>query len=91
MVSPAAHAAAPIRECGNYDYSRWTYGPIEGSGIYNLSTRKVSCSSARRMVSGVTRMNSYAFRCRQRELGYEHFDVRCTGDGGRVIRYQTGS
>lgn len=92
-ASSGVAQAAPIRECGNCDYGieRWTYGPVGGAAIVNLTTRRVSCASARRMVTGITRMSSYAMRCRNVTTAWEYADVRCTGRGGRVIRYQTGS
>jgi hypothetical protein len=43
------------------------------------------------MVTGITRMSSYAMRCRNVSTAWEYADVRCTGTGGRVIRYQTGA
>jgi len=88
--SAEASAAAPIRECGNYDYLRWTYGPIQGAGIYNLTTRNVSCGYARWLASSANGLGR-VFHCRTRRLGSELYDTRCTKSGGKVIRFQNGS
>ena len=56
----------------------------------NITTRRVSCRVARRMVrryqdnSGRVR----GFYCRWRIIGWEAGDVRCTGTWGRVVRWQ---
>jgi hypothetical protein len=65
----------------------------------NITTRKVSCVEARRVVR---RWNNTAAQrggdgrvrglyCDFRELGYEVGDIRCTGSRGRVVRWQTNS
>jgi hypothetical protein len=87
-----AAATAPIRECGDVNRS-----------IYNVTSRVVSCRTARRLVRrlvilpGCTedrychyrgwRCTQYGYRIPR---GYET-DSRCTKPGGRVVRYQYGS
>jgi hypothetical protein len=93
--------AAPIRECGNYGWiadearTGWTSGPIDGAGIVNVTTRKVSCRYARRFVRSwdgqVGQRRHRRFRCRYVSEGYEYADIRCTRRPGKVIRWQTGA
>ena len=69
-----------IIECGHLD---------EGVGVKNLTTRKVSCRRARRIVRAYDRDRTpYGFGCRERETGrpYET-DIRCTR-GAQVVRWQ---
>jgi hypothetical protein len=65
----------------------------------NITTRKVSCPEARRVVrrwnntvaqqGGDGRVRG--LNCDFRELGYEVGDIRCTGSRGRVVRWQTST
>lgn len=82
-------AAVPIRECGNLAHRL----------AYNITTRKVQCVEARRVVR---RWNNTTARqggdgrvrglyCNYRNIGYEAGDIRCTGSRGRVVRWQTYS
>jgi hypothetical protein len=85
----ARPAAAPIRECGDMAHRL----------AYNITTRKVQCVEARRVVR---RWNNTAARrggdgrirglyCNYRNIGYEAGDIRCIGSRGRVVRWQTYS
>ena len=95
LAVPAS--AAPIVECGNYGATSsgrvgWTYGEIEGAGIYNVTTRNVGCSTARRFVRRYRGTDTYYPTWRCREVNdYEFSDIRCTASRGRVIHWQTGA
>ena len=97
VVAATPASAAGIRECGNYgDHgdgkSRWGMSDIRGAGLYNLTTRNVSCSTARRFARRYkgTDTGYPTWRCRE-VSEYESYDVRCTASRGRVIRWQGGS
>lgn len=88
-ASPAAKSS-PVRECGRL--------PSQLAG--NITTRRVSCSEARRVVTAwgssaaKRRSGSGPVRglyCRYRDTAYEAADIRCTGSRGRVVRWQTSS
>jgi hypothetical protein len=93
-----ASAAAPLRECGNYGYIEstgtvgWTSRPISGAGTFNVTTRNVTCATARRFVLRYRGTDSYfpTWRCRETN-DYEFSDVRCTSSRGRVIHWQAGA
>jgi hypothetical protein len=93
-VAPAGSAvAAPIRECGNYDPGRgWTYRSVSGATpVYNLTTRNVSCRTARRFARRYRGTDTYFPKWTCREVRYyESWQVRCTASGGRVIRWHGG-
>jgi hypothetical protein len=89
LVVPATAPAAPIRECGDLPHRYAS----------NITTRKVSCLEARRVVR---RWNNTVAQqggdgrvrglyCDFRELSYEVGGIRCTGSLGRVVRWQTAS
>ena len=93
-----ADAATSVTECGSYGYIEsagrvgWTLGDISGAGIYNVTTRKVACGTARRFVRRYRGTDSYYPKWRCREVNdYESSDIRCTASGGRVIHWQTGA
>ena len=66
--------------------------PIDGAGSYNLSTRNVSCRTARRFEGRYRGPGSYYPRWRCREINdYEFSDVRCVASRGRVIHWQAGA
>lgn len=81
--------AAPIRECGQLTHRL----------AFNITTRKVSCREARRVVRRWSRTVAQSggdgrvrgLYCRYRDTGYEAGDIRCTGSRGRVVRWQTAS
>lgn len=101
VAVPGTASAAPIKECGNYGWiedegrTGWTYGPIDGAGIFNVTTRKVRCRYARRFVLSLDGQvgsdRHRGFKCRYVSEEYEYADVRCTRRGGKVIRWQTGA
>lgn len=77
-----------VRECGDLQK--------KGAGVYNVTSRRVRCPRARRVArryynSGAGNGRALGFRCRQKQLGSELFDVRCTRRGKRVVRFQYGS
>jgi len=82
-------SAAPIRECGD----------LVNRFAFNITTRKVSCHKARRVVRrwGDTAAQQggdgtvLGLYCNYRNTGYESGDIRCTGSRGRVVRWQTSS
>lgn len=66
--------------------------PIDGAGIYNLTTRRVLCRTARRFARRYRGTDSYYPTWRCREVNdYEFSDVRCTASRGRVIHWQAGA
>jgi hypothetical protein len=87
---PTGPVASTIRECGSVPDWRGSPG-----GIVNLTTRHVSCPSARRFAVRVT--DRYptprhwdGFTCRSFTYpGGELFDIRCTR-GVQVIHWQGG-
>ncbi len=89
LTIPSGAAAAPIRECGQLTHRL----------AFNITTRNVSCFEARRVVrrwSNTVAQSGGSGRvrglyCRYRSTGYESGDIRCTGSGSRVVRWQTGS
>jgi hypothetical protein len=83
LVSQSASAAAPVRECGD----------VASRLAYNITTRSVTCTEARRVVRGWGRGNGpvRGMTCRYHDTGYEAGDIRCTGSRGRVVHWQTGS
>ena len=102
--------AAPIQECGDYGYTESGSKPIfstvdgvvVGAGVYNITTRVVGCSTARRVVrrfwhqydrycDSNGRCRILGFSCRNRQIGEEFADVRCTKRGGAVVRFQHGA
>jgi hypothetical protein len=99
VAAPAAvgtepASAAPIKECGYYS-------PGGGYGVYNITTRIVSCRTARSMARAYYygRVNLPLgrywwgpFRCVHRQIGYESNDFRCVRhtDGG-VVHWQDGA
>ncbi len=103
LLVPSAASAAPIRECGNYGDTGsgrvgWTFGEVYGAGIFNLTSRRVSCRTARRVARYsyptdryVRRWSWRGYRCRILSSAHEYSDQRCTKIGGRVVRWQSGS
>ena len=101
IACPRAAVAAPITECGNYGWiegqgrTGWTYGRIDGAGIFNVTTRRVGCRYARRFVRSwegqVGARRHRGFKCRYVSQAHEYADVRCTRRGAKVIRWQTGA
>ena len=87
---PNASGNSAIRECGDMAHRF----------AFNITTRKVPCRKARRVVrrwnktvagqrSGDGRV--LGLYCDYRDTGYEVGDIRCTGAHGRVVRWQTAS
>jgi hypothetical protein len=83
-------SASPIRECGNIP-------EVQGSpaGVLNLTTRDVSCSSARRFAVQVTVQYPFphrwaGFACLDNYFDHGlQFDIRCV-EGSHVIHWQGG-
>lgn len=103
--SPAS-AQAPIHECGNYGThanspvspdgtieARWHYEEPDGAGIWNVTSRVVPCREARRVVLAFPgrRGRVRGLNCRYLRNEHEYVDVRCTGNRGRVVRWQAGA
>jgi hypothetical protein len=95
LIVPEGATAGPIRECGDYP------GGV-GAGVYNITTRVTPCriarGMARRFWHGQWRIpsDSRSFRrgsytCRNRQLGIELADLRCTASRGRVVHWQHGA
>jgi hypothetical protein len=102
LFAPSAASAAPIRECGNYGWKdggmRWTYGQIEGAGIFNVTSRRVWCSVARQVARRA--YNTYAggqtwrwkgWRCRILRSAHEFSDTRCTKRRTHIVRWQAAA
>ena len=92
-------SAAPVRECSNYDpgKQRWTYGEVQGAGIFNVTSRVTRCPRARKITLRAPSANKTgkkvwryrAWTCRYLRQEYEATDTRCTKSGGRVVRWQS--
>ena len=102
IVGPAVTAvpaqAAGITECGNFhptaaEGGYWNYRAVDGATpVYNLTTRGVRCSEARRfslVVSTGARWPRHGFQEDWHFHG-ERYDVRCTR-GSQVIHWQGGA
>lgn len=90
LVAAPTASGARIKECGDQPSQL----------AYNITTRVVSCSEARRVTrswnNGPARNGSGNGRvrgldCRYRDTGQEAGDIRCTGAAGKVVRWQTYS
>jgi hypothetical protein len=85
----AEAGAAPIRECGQLAHRY----------AFNITTRNVGCTEARRVVRRWNRTVAQSggdgrvreLFCDYRDTGYEAGDIRCTASRGRVVRWQTYS
>src|SRR4051794_28984743 len=98
LASAPSVSAAPIHACGNYGlvngHEQWTYGAIDGGGIFNVTSRVVHCRTARRVArhayskSGKRRYRYKHWNCHVLHEGLDYADTRCTRHGGRVVRWQ---
>lgn len=102
LLLPSTASAHSIRECGSHGDTGngrigWTYGRILGAGTFNVTSRVVSCRTARRVARRsypdryVRRWSWRGWRCRILASAHEYSDQRCTKRGGRVVRWQSGS
>lgn len=97
LAASAGAASGRVIECGNWgDHGdgrmRWGMSDIYGAGIYNVTTRRVSCRTARRFVRRYRGTDTYFPKWDCREINrFEFSDVRCTASGSRVIRWQAGA
>ena len=87
--------ASAIKECGNKPAGgAWTYDQVQGAGLFNLTTRNVSCDEARSLVDQIDFSGdtpSYpGWTCEFVTQKYEFADIRCTS-GIKVVRFQTGA
>jgi len=99
LAPSSASAAAPIRECGNYDGLHWTYGEVQEAGIFNLTSRRVWCSVARHVATHA--YNTYergdrvwrwkGWYCKVLSSGFESSDTRCRKRRVHVVRWQSGA
>ena len=93
----AGASASHVIECGNWGdhgdaYMRWGMSGPYGAGFFNLTTRHVGCSTARRFARRYRGTDSFYPKWHCREVNaYESSDVRCTASRGRVIHFQAGS
>jgi hypothetical protein len=104
-IAPAA-SASPIIECchfvptgvrGDSWTGYWTYKTTYGfSPVWNLTTRRVRCSFARRFSlaeSRHVRRHRDGFTCRKHiipDTNGEEYDIRCVASQDRVIHWQGG-
>ena len=100
LAVPSPASAAPIRECGNFDFGtgRWTYGQVRGAGHFNLTTRRVWCTVARQVAmrayntyEGGRRWRWRGWRCRIVSRRHEFSDARCKKRRVHVVRWQSGA
>ncbi len=90
---------APTRGtyCGSYgDHgdgeTRWAMTPTFGAGIFNVITKRVACRRARLFTRRYRGAAAHAPKWRCREYhAYEYSRVKCRGEGGRVVRWETGA
>jgi len=104
-ISSGGAQAHPIRECGGYGHTKSGDGPyfmpssqIYGAGVYNITSRAVTCRTAHRIVKRVMRCGRAVcyvgtFKCRTRQVGYELADTRCRSRRSRhyVVHWQSGA
>jgi hypothetical protein len=78
----SAPRSSRILECGDLTDA--------GIGIYNLTTRRVSCAGARRVARRYDSNPSTprGYRCKTTRVRQYELDIRCTRSGGRVVRFQ---
>lgn len=82
--------SAPVNECGDMGYDGSTH--VDGAGIYNITTRGISCEKARPLIlAGESSLSGQGFACQTSQTGIETGDTRCTKPDGSVIRYQSGA
>ena len=94
-LKTTSEAAPAIEECGSKPAGgAWTYGEVQGAGLFNLTASNVSCVEARSLVDQVDFSSdppSYpGWTCQFISEGYEFADIRCTS-GIKVVRWQTGA
>jgi hypothetical protein len=99
MFAVAAPAQAhPTQDCGDYGGGA-DYGPVDGAGIFNVTTRFVTCETALKIVkrhyngrrismrcnSDYTRCRTRVgtFSCLSRTTAYEASDTRCRSSRSR--------
>jgi hypothetical protein len=106
LLTAAGPAAAA--DCGNYGFPRghqgdkpiFTQREIFGAGVFDITTQRTRCRTARRMVrrfwngqwgqcSPTCRRGGYT--CRDRQLGDEFFRMRCTASRNRLVRFEFGA
>lgn len=94
FISPSSSSGAEARaakQCGD----------IPSRLIYDIRTKRVSCTTARRVArqwgsqcaqtpTGSCTVSA-GFYCQYRATGYESGAIRCARSGGRVVRFVTGS
>lgn len=101
-LAPGA-AATPVTNCKGTlaaGDSHFTTDPVQGVVIaVNVTTRGVSCPTAKRfIIKAARRASNFAhatfrqdrFHCRTQTKGEESADTRCTR-GAQVIRWQSGA
>ncbi len=104
LLVPPTASAAPVRECGNYGdkgngQTGWTYGKVYGAGIFNVTGRRVWCTTARRVARrayrrypGRGRKWRYGkWTCRILASRHEYSDTRCTKRGMHIVHWQARS
>lgn len=92
-------ASGTIHKCGNLFYSdgetAWSYEPVDGAGIFDVTTSRVPCRSARKLVAKAPtdrlRWRYGAFTCRTADQAHEYIAVRCAATGRRVVRWEAGA
>jgi hypothetical protein len=97
IVGPSFAAATPVRDCGTYEYNstppRWVFrGGSGATNVANLTTRNVTCRTARRFALRYKGTDTYypAWRCHETSE-YEASEVRCTASRGRVVHWFGGA
>jgi hypothetical protein len=92
-------SASAVTECGNYVQTGahsgyWTAATVYGyTPVFNLTTRRVRCSDARRFslreTSTMSRRRN-GFNCAIRWFNGEDWDIRCVR-AAQVIHWQGGA
>jgi hypothetical protein len=100
-VAVLATAASADGPAGPTGHAASRCGDLPDSLIYNIRTNRVGCHTGRRVASqwgpqcaqrpgGSCRVTA-GFYCSYRNTDYEAGAIRCTRNGGRVVRFVTGS
>jgi hypothetical protein len=87
-----------VQECGNKQGGgSWTYGAVDGAGIFNLTARNLPCPNARFIVDHIRFRSRPPYEpyypgwsCRREQQGFESSETRCMS-GNKIIRWQSGA
>ncbi|MDO8188438.1 hypothetical protein Q5424_24815 [Conexibacter sp. JD483] len=102
VPQPQPRPAPRLRNCGNFDGSRWTSLQIQGAGIFGVTARRTDCrfarwlslhafDSLRKSPGRGGRWRVRAWTCRLVDSGYEYGSIRCRASGDRMVAWESGA